>query len=179
MANVSASSMGATSEDEPSLTASAIVAPDVKCGSHILRIDGYSRTKGIGNGKFIASEAFVVGGHRWRLLYYPNSPLLSDSDWIYIYLYIDDTTADEVKASFTISLLDHDGNVVPSYSKSCPMYSFSNSHGAKRLGRALITRSDLEGSDYLKDDVFSVRCDVTVSKEVFTKAFPVSEVRRG
>ena len=36
-------------------SASAIVAMALK-GSQVLKIDGYSRTKGLGNGKFIKSD---------------------------------------------------------------------------------------------------------------------------
>jgi speckle-type POZ protein len=164
--------MGATSDE---LTASAIVAPAVS-GSHILRIDGYSRTKGLGNAKFISSETFSVGGHRWCLKYCPDSHGSEDSDWISVFLHLDDTTVDEVKAAFEISLLDKHGNRVPSFSKSSPLCSFSSCQCTK--GYELIKRSDLEGSVYLKDDVFTVRCDVTVAKEIFTMALPISEVSR-
>ncbi|XBI12546.1 hypothetical protein VPH35_139403 [Triticum aestivum] len=141
---------------EPSLSASAIVAPAVS-GSHVLRIDGYSLTKGLGNGKYIASEAFAVGGHRWRLLYYPDSLDSNDSDWISVMLHCDQADdLDEVKAKFTMSLLDQHGN---------PCLA---------TGYDLIKRSELEGSVYLKGDRFSVRCDVTVAKEIFTKAIPVT-----
>jgi speckle-type POZ protein len=175
--NAFASSVGAASGGEPSLTASAIVAPAVS-GSHILRIEGYSRTKGLGNGKFIASETFSVGGHRWCLRYYPDSYSFTNSDWIFVSLVLDDTTVDQVKARFKISLLDRDGNPVPSYSKHSPLCSFSSSQCRKGFGYHLIKRSELEGSVYLEDDVFSVRCDVTVATEIFTRAISVSEVRR-
>lgn len=133
-------------DGEPSLSASAIVAPAVS-GSHVLRIDGYSLTKGLGNGKYIASEAFAVGRHRWRLLYYPDSLDSNDSDWISVMLHCDHTDdLDEVKAKFTMSLLDQDGNPVPSYSKTSPLCSFSGSQSARvATGYDLIKRSELEG----------------------------------
>jgi hypothetical protein len=62
-----------TRSGSSALTASAIVALVDGSGSHILRIDGYSSTKGLGNGNYIASEMFTVGGHRWCLYYYPDS----------------------------------------------------------------------------------------------------------
>jgi hypothetical protein len=40
-----------------------------------------------------------------------------------------------------------------------------------------IKRSDLERSAYLKDDLLSVRCDVTVVRKIFTKA--IAEVLGG
>jgi speckle-type POZ protein len=179
MSNGSAISMGATSEDAPSLTASAIVAPAVS-GSHILRIEGYSRTKGLGNGKFITSETFSIGGHRWHLKYYPDSRDSKDSDLISIFLHLDHAAdRKEVRAIFTISLLDQDGNKVPSYSKSSMLYCSFSAGRQGTMGYDLIKRSELEGSAaYLKDDAFSVRCDVTVAKEIFTKAIPVTGVGR-
>jgi speckle-type POZ protein len=82
----------------------------------------------------------------------------------------------------TISLLDHDGNMVSSHTKSSPaVRSFSRQGANSTWGyNEFIRRSDLEESVYLKDDVFSIRCDVTVAaKEIFTKAIPAPAVRRG
>lgn len=179
MSNATASAVAARSGDEPSLSASAIVAKVV--GSHILRIDGYSYTKGLGNSKFITSETFTVGGHRWCLKYYPDGSDKNYPDWISVFLRLDHTNVDEVKAKFSISLLDQDGNPVPSYSRHSGMCTFSFKQGANNAEwgyNDFIRRSDLEGSVYLKDDVFSVRCDVTVVN-IFTKAIPVPAVRRG
>nr|XP_020193907.1 BTB/POZ and MATH domain-containing protein 5-like [Aegilops tauschii subsp. strangulata] len=156
----------------PSLTASAIVAA-AESGSHILRVDGYSLTKGLGNGKYVASEAFAAGGHSWRLLYYPDSLNSSDSDWISVVLLLDRTDLDEVKARFTISLLDQGGSKVPSHSTTSTPRTFTARKGARRaLGYRLVRRNDLERSVWLKDDCFSVRCDITVAKEIFTMAVP-------
>ena len=63
---------------------------------------------------------------------------------------------------YQISLLDLDGNAVP----SCSMASgtpckFSGQQGQ---GGALVERKVLEGSGYLKNDAFSVRCDITIAE---------------
>jgi speckle-type POZ protein len=180
MSNSYAACVGAGGE--PPVTASAIVAQAV--GSHILRVDGYSHTKGLGNGKCIVSEKFAVGGHSWYLSYYPDGAGLSSSDWISVFLHFDHTNSDDAKTKFTISLLDHHGNIVLSHSRTSGLRSFSAS-GRQGTNSALgfnefIRRSELEESDYLKDDVFSIKCDVTVAaKEIFTKAIPVPAVRRG
>ncbi|KAM0824525.1 hypothetical protein ACQ4PT_070145 [Festuca glaucescens] len=100
-----------TSSVSPALTASAIVAPVVGSGSHILRIDGYSATKGLGSGNHIASETFAAGGHRWCLRYYPDSfSHRNSSDSICIALYLAPADIDQVEAKFTISLLYQTGN---------------------------------------------------------------------
>ncbi|XP_020191715.2 BTB/POZ and MATH domain-containing protein 3-like [Aegilops tauschii subsp. strangulata] len=174
MSNTAASAVASRSGDEPSLTASSIVAKVV--GSHILRIDGYSYTKELGTS--ITSEMFTVGGHRWCLRYYPDGNGKNYSDWISVFLRLDHTNVNEVKAKFRISLLDQDGNPVPSYSRQSGTCTFSLKQGANNAEWGcfdFIKRSNLEGSVYLNDDVFSVRCDVTV---VNTKAIPVPAVRR-
>jgi speckle-type POZ protein len=116
MSNAFASSVGAGGGEQ---SASAIVGQDV--GSHVLRIDGYSYTKRLGNGKSITSASFTVGGHRWCLKYYPNGMNERYSDWISVYLCLDNTEVDEVKAKVTISLLDREGNPVPSYIHHCKL----------------------------------------------------------
>ncbi|EAZ18240.1 hypothetical protein OsJ_33781 [Oryza sativa Japonica Group] len=40
--------------------------------SHLVRIDGYSRTKNLRRGRFIEAMNFTVGGHRWFIRFYPN-----------------------------------------------------------------------------------------------------------
>ncbi|XBI40715.1 hypothetical protein VPH35_125275 [Triticum aestivum] len=180
MSNASTSSVGDISVDEPPLTASAIVAPPIMSGSHILCIDGYSRTTGLGSSKYISSETFTVGGHHWCLRYYPDGLgyCPNRSDWISFMLHCDLTNPDQgVKARVTISLLDLDGNRVPSHSTGSMAWTFCDRHGEAGAGFPLIKRSRLEGSPYLKDDVFCVRCDISVTK-IFTKAVAVSDVGR-
>jgi hypothetical protein len=42
-----------------------------------IKVDGYSRTKGLGNGKYTSSQTFDVGGHSWCLLYICTSPTVA------------------------------------------------------------------------------------------------------
>ncbi|KAM3213961.1 hypothetical protein ACQJBY_066406 [Aegilops geniculata] len=148
--------------------ASAIVAPAVS-GSHVVKIDGYSRIKGLGNGKCIASESFTIGGHPWCMLYYPDGCQTEDADWISIFLcHTDRTDASEVKAEFKMSLLDQDRQPVALRGRC--IHTFSSKEYEYTWGfRQFIKRKDLEESPYLKDDVFSIRFDVTVSKKIFTE----------
>lgn len=146
--------------------ASAIVAQAVS-GSHVVKIDGYSRTKGLGNGKHIASESFTIGGHQWCMHFYPDGYRTEDADWISIFLcHTDRTDASEVKVEFKMSLLDQNrqpvalrGRCIHTFSSKAYTWGFYQ----------FIRRKDLEESPYLKDDVFSIRWDVTVSKKIFTE----------
>ncbi|KAI4989840.1 hypothetical protein ZWY2020_038203 [Hordeum vulgare] len=142
MSNPFVSTAGATRR----LSASTIVAPVVGSGSHVLRVEGYSHTKGLGNGKFVASESFTVGGHQWCLQYYPDS-----------------STSDNL-----IRLLDKEGNPSPSCTCTFRRRTFTIGKQAPSGFDLVIRRRDLEESGYLKGDVFSVACDVTVVKKITT-----------
>ncbi|KAI4995066.1 hypothetical protein ZWY2020_034969 [Hordeum vulgare] len=171
----------------PWQTASAIVArPLPVSGSHVLKVDGYSRTKSVVNGKGVTSETFLVGRHRWYLRYFPDGHSAGQAGWISIYLYLvhTDSVDDQVHARCKITLLDQDGEPVPAHgtdSQTC--HAFSSNTGPWGCPQ-LITRKDLEESLYLKDDVFSVRCEITVPREIFTEpisllvAAPPSDMHR-
>ncbi|XP_047084527.1 BTB/POZ and MATH domain-containing protein 2-like [Lolium rigidum] len=153
------SSDGKNSGDARSSSSSAIVAKTV-VGSHDLKIKGYCLTKRLGNGKFITSETFAVGGHRWYLRYYPNGWRSSDIGWVSFILFLDDNDASGVTAEYKVTLLDQHGNPVPLYMKGTRK-TFS-SKKAPENSHAIISHRELERSVYLKDDVFSIRCDLTL-----------------
>ncbi|XBI02950.1 hypothetical protein VPH35_131436 [Triticum aestivum] len=173
MSNPFASCGGATR-----LTASTIVAAVVVSGSHVLRVEGYSHTKGLWNGKFVASESFAVGGHRWCLQYYPDSSSSDNSDSVTISLNLVSSNLGYVEATYTISFLDQEGNPSPSCTCTFRQHKFTVGKQTSSGFDLVIRRSDLEESGYLKDDAFSVACDVTVVKKIITKAIPASEARR-
>ncbi|CAL4925036.1 unnamed protein product [Urochloa decumbens] len=90
---------------KPSRSSSAIVA-DTSSGYHILRIDGYSRTKGIPTGKCLVSRPFIVGGHRWCIRYYPNGSSSQDADYISLFVALDETVTKAVKAQLQFRFID-------------------------------------------------------------------------
>ncbi|KAK1648213.1 hypothetical protein QYE76_066018 [Lolium multiflorum] len=159
MSNTAPSSDGNNGGGAPTRSSSAIVAEAV-AGSHDLKIKGYSLTKGFSAGRSIKSETFTVGGHRWCLRYYPNGCCLSDAGSISFILFLDDDVDSEVTAQFKVSLLDPDGKLVSSYSTGTR--KTLSKRGSPKDSHAIIQHKDLEKSVYLKDDFFSVRCDLTV-----------------
>ncbi|XBJ03881.1 hypothetical protein VPH35_022928 [Triticum aestivum] len=163
MSNSRASSHGASGgmAVTPSMSASAIVAKAAS-GSHVLKIDGYSRTKGLGAGKFITSRSFLVGGHRWCLRYYPDSHYNTTAydNCISIVLCLDPSEAGEV------SLLDEEGHPVPRYVREIrPCWTLSG----KREPPV----------SKLFDDAFSVRCDITMVMGIVTEDVVVPSAERG
>jgi speckle-type POZ protein len=144
-------------------TYSSIVAEAVS-GSHVLKIDGYSRTKELlQNGTCAASIASSVGGHGWIIKYYPNGDRKEDADFISLYLALDSSDAKDVKAKFRVSLLGKDDAPVSSYSFNT-IRTFSSKSSGWGFPQ-FIKRGNLEGSVHLRDDCFIIRCLITVVKE--------------
>ena len=151
-----------------SVSAYGIVVQVVK-GSHVHKIDGYSRIKGLGNDRFITSDPFDVDGHPRVIRYFPDGDYMKPSGWIGFFLYLNHNPGTEVEATWEFSLLDRVG--VPSYrSRHDTVRTFNQEDG---WGCAkFIKRKTREESDYLKDDCFRVRCDVNVSTAVRTGSIP-------
>ncbi|KAJ1276466.1 hypothetical protein BS78_05G217000 [Paspalum vaginatum] len=153
------------------LTASAIVAEAVT-GSHVLEIKGYSLSKGLGNGKFVRSSTFSVGGHRWCIRYFPDCQTSDCADWISVFLVLDHAADDsvDVKAQFQFSVLDNINEPVPRFRQRSLMAS---SFSAKNRSWGYIKfaeRKTLEESVYVKDDCLRIKCDITVTKNIRTEA---------
>ncbi|CAL4933544.1 unnamed protein product [Urochloa decumbens] len=153
---------------DDSHSASAIVAVEAAAGSHLLHVEGYSRTTGVPNGQSIKSRPFKIGGCSWRVWYYPNGGRSNYADYISVFLAIDETVAQPVKAKATFSLLDPAGRPVASHTRTTSMYHYSaggSGHGFDDF----IKREFLEKSVYIKDDGIKIRCDVNISEEIHTE----------
>ncbi|KAF0894909.1 hypothetical protein E2562_004909 [Oryza meyeriana var. granulata] len=158
--------------DVPEPSRSSIVVKAVS-RSHVLKVEGYAGSKGLGVGVCIKSGSFDVGGHDWCIRYYPDGDRhlsFGEDDWIGIFLYLCGTVVGEVKAKFTISLLDQDDEQpVPAHSLCCARVNTFSTTSEKTRTRGFplfMERKTLEESPYLRDDSFLLRCDVTVVKEI-------------
>ncbi|CAL4979804.1 unnamed protein product [Urochloa decumbens] len=150
----------------PGLSRSTIAVQEVT-GSHVLTVDGYTKTKCLAAGQFFRSVTFAAAGYQWSIKYYPNGCTAEDAGYISLFLELDQTTltAPDVKARYSFSLLDTKGKPVTSYSYiSRSTYSFfkgSPSRGWYQFIKAKV----LEQSAYLCKDSFRVWIDITVLKE--------------
>jgi speckle-type POZ protein len=72
---------------------------------HVFEIHGYSLHKELGAGKFIQSAAFTVGGHKWRIRFYPGGREEESEHYVSVYLELLSKTA-EVTALFSFWLVD-------------------------------------------------------------------------
>ncbi|CAN6381821.1 unnamed protein product [Urochloa humidicola] len=160
------SSSSAADADNSGCTST--IAAETSTGWQVVKVKGYTQSRGVlGPGKFIESRSFTVGGHTWCIKYYPDGFDRDSKDWIsvYLYLYRSGSRDDSVKALFKISLLDQDGKpVVEHMFQSGEARTFSVIGGSQLMGfRYFMKRYGvLERSSYLKDDCFSIGCEVTV-----------------
>ncbi|KAM3278802.1 hypothetical protein ACQJBY_046219 [Aegilops geniculata] len=140
--------------------------------SYVLKVDGYSRAKALfENGQCVNSDPFSVGGHDWAVLYYPNGNSDDCTDFISLFLCLESADAEDVKAKFTFSVLDENGEPVPSYSRTFPMDTFLSKGDNWGYGD-FMEKADLEASGHIRDDCLTIRCDVTVIHSQETRIPP-------
>uniref|UniRef100_N1QR22 Protein roadkill n=1 Tax=Aegilops tauschii TaxID=37682 RepID=N1QR22_AEGTA len=148
--------------------------------SFVLKVDGYSRIKELlRNGQFLTSTPFSVGGHNWAVKYYPNGSGKDYADFISLFLFLESAHGEDVKAKYAFSVLDKNGEAVPSMSRtSFPATCFSMKYPSWGYN-AFIKKADVEGSVHLKNDCLTIRCDVNV-KEIMSEetSVPPSDLHR-
>ncbi|CAM0876830.1 unnamed protein product [Alopecurus aequalis] len=133
-----------------------------KEGSFVLKIDGYWRAKSLlKNGERATSAPFSVGGHSWAVRFYPNGNSKAYANFISLFLCLNSADAEDVKAKFTISVLDKNGDLVPSFSGTVPLRNFTSREPAWGY-HDFFKKAELEKSEHLIDDCLTIRCDVTV-----------------
>ncbi|CAM0948547.1 unnamed protein product [Alopecurus aequalis] len=144
------------------------VDPGTDSGHHLLVVKDYSHTLlEIPNGEGIGAGPFMVGGHQCYISYCPNGGDRSCADFISLYLYLDGLGTEEVvKVRFVFSFVDQVDYQKPIYICATKTYSFStqDSWGSIKF----IKRDALERSAYLKDDCFTIRCDIMVCNDLKT-----------
>lgn len=138
-------------------------------GSHEFKITGYSLSKGIGSGKYIASETFMVGGYLWAIYFYPDGKSAEDNA-SYVSLFIAlASEGTDVRALFELTLLDQSGRgrhkVHTHFGRTLESGPYSLKYRGSMWGyKRFYKRTSLETSDYLKDDCLLIRCTVGVVK---------------
>ncbi|CAN6283244.1 unnamed protein product [Urochloa humidicola] len=179
----------ASGRHEPSRSASAsTVVANNAAGYHDLKIDGYSSIKdGIPVGMPIQSSPFSVGGHRWRISFFPNGKNTARTanfgcvrfSCVALFLFLDEDVAEPVTAQFKFSIVREErtsffGNRKRTekklWSDSALVNSFGSRTGCRSPGG--LNKSTV-GSYVTKQGSLTVRCDVVVFKE-FVAEEPVS-----
>ncbi|XP_009347696.1 BTB/POZ and MATH domain-containing protein 2 [Pyrus x bretschneideri] len=162
------SSSSPASSPPPTTTASTSITETVN-GTHHFKINGYSLSKGIGIGKYIASDTFNVGGFSWAIYFYPDGKSVEDNA-AYVSLFIAlASEGTDVRALFELTLLDQSGNerhkVHSHFGRTLDSGPYTLKYRGSMWGyKRFFKRTSLETSDYLKDDCLSVNCMVGVVK---------------
>ena len=104
--NPSSSTTASTSP--PPVTTSTSITETVN-GTHDFKITGYSLSKGIGIGKYVASDILLVGGYAWAIYFYPDGKSVEDNA-TYVSLFIAlASEGTDVRALFELTLMDQSG----------------------------------------------------------------------
>ncbi|GKV35360.1 hypothetical protein SLEP1_g43637 [Rubroshorea leprosula] len=156
-------------------------------GWHEFKISGFSLAKGIGIGKFIASDSFVVGGYSWAIYFYPDGKSVEDNA-AYVSLFIAlASEGTDVRALFELTLLDQSGKdnhkVHSHFGRALESGPYSLKYRGSMWGyKRFFKRTLLETSDFLKDDCLSISCCVGVVKsqtegpKIYSIAVPPSDI---
>ncbi|KAG5416467.1 hypothetical protein IGI04_004034 [Brassica rapa subsp. trilocularis] len=158
-------------------------------GTHEFKISGYSLIKGMGVGKYVASETFTLGGYSWAIYFYPDGKSPEDNS-VYVSLFIAlASEGADVRALFELTLVDQSGNerhkVHSHFGRTLESGPYTLKYRGSMWGyKRFFKRSLLESSDYLKDNCLLVRCCVGLVKSrtegprSYNIPVPVSEFGR-
>ncbi|XP_052185580.1 BTB/POZ and MATH domain-containing protein 2-like [Diospyros lotus] len=179
-------SSSSSAPSPPAITTSTSITETVN-GSHQFKIAGYSLSKGIGIGKYVASDTFVVGGYAWAIYFYPDGKSLEDNA-AYVSLFIAlASEGTDVRALFELTLLDQSGRdrhkVHSHFGRPLESGPYTLKYRGSMWGyKRFFKRTLLETSDYLKDDCLLVRCSVgvvgsyTEGPKIYTIPVPPSNI---
>ncbi|XP_022761953.1 BTB/POZ and MATH domain-containing protein 2-like isoform X1 [Durio zibethinus] len=158
-----------TSSSPTSSSTSSTSRTETVNGSHQFKIKGYSLAKGMGVGKYIASDTFMVGGYEWAIYFYPDGKSAEDNA-SYVSLFIAlASEGTDVRALFELTLLDQSGKghhkVHSHFGRMLESGPYTLKYRGSMWGyKRFFKRTLLETSDYLKDDCLSISCCVGVVK---------------
>uniref|UniRef100_A0ACD6A1Q6 Uncharacterized protein n=1 Tax=Avena sativa TaxID=4498 RepID=A0ACD6A1Q6_AVESA len=143
---------------------SVATASAAEQSSHVVKIHGYSRAKMLlETGKYVKSTPFSVGGYNWFIKYYPHGYQIHGCTSIYLAL--DSSDGKDLMVEARVSLLGKDGEPVPTYNHTSSGHIFPSKSSSREILLNSIGHENLEKSVHLRDDCFSIRCDVTIFKD--------------
>ncbi|PPD98358.1 hypothetical protein GOBAR_DD04607 [Gossypium barbadense] len=141
----------------------------------------------MGVGKYMASDAFMVGGYEWAIYFYPDGKSAEDNA-TYVSLFIAlASEGTDVRALFELTLLDQSGKdrhkVHSHFGRMLESGPYTLKYRGSMWGyKRFFKRTLLGTSDYLKDDCLSIRCCVGVVKshtegpKIYSITVPPSDI---
>ncbi|KAK4491279.1 hypothetical protein RD792_002015, partial [Penstemon davidsonii] len=160
--------------EAPNSTRSISKTAPVK-GSHTLEIHGFSFTKGMGVGNSISSDTFLVGGHLWKIQFYPDGKTVRDDNYVSFFITLVSKKCEEnVRVWFEYLLLDESGNKwyrtrncfkMMEKDTQCMVGQYTLHDAHRTIGyEDFYKRTKLESSQFVKDDCLTIQCTVGVLK---------------
>ncbi|KAF3945599.1 hypothetical protein CMV_028041 [Castanea mollissima] len=105
----SSSSSSSLSWSTPTPMTTSTSMTETVNGSHLFNISGYSLSKGIGIGNYVASDTFTAGYYSWAIYFYPDGKKVQyDAPYVSLFIVLVSEGSD-VRALFELKLLDQSG----------------------------------------------------------------------
>ncbi|KAF7022718.1 hypothetical protein CFC21_035383 [Triticum aestivum] len=135
-------------------------------GEHWFKISDYSIHRGMGVGCYIESSWFTIGGHYWRLHYYPDGYSEDGKGDMVVGLELMELCGKEFpsRVSSTISLFYW---ATKRFSLSSSVAMSANLRDLSHFVTHNINRGKMEASEYIVDDRLTIKCIVTIIKEPY------------
>ncbi|XBJ20532.1 hypothetical protein VPH35_011346 [Triticum aestivum] len=109
-------------------------------------------------------RSFSAGGYRWALKLCPNGDRMETAGFISVFLVLQEDVALPLNVHWQFSFVDQVDQQEPAHIRAAYTGDFSKSgHGWGC--RRFIIREDLEKSEHLKNDCFTIRCDFIIVSE--------------
>ncbi|WVZ94436.1 hypothetical protein U9M48_040327 [Paspalum notatum var. saurae] len=159
--NFSSQMAAAPAPERPMTRTSSTHIAETAQGTHAFEV---AEESGLGAGTCVTSDTFAVGGHDWRVRFYPRGVDAPSQDYVAVFLdLVSRKGVDvEVQVLFEFRLLDWDtGAFSPMLSRTIKM---SNAARVPWGSNAFMRRGLLE-STFLQDDRILMECEVTVVKQ--------------
>uniref|UniRef100_A0A8R7K6W2 Uncharacterized protein n=1 Tax=Triticum urartu TaxID=4572 RepID=A0A8R7K6W2_TRIUA len=118
-------------------------------------------------GVHITGRSFTAGGYRWALKFYPNGARVEDAGFISVYLVLDEDVARPVKVHRQFSLVRQVHMQELARIRATDAFDFSR-RGIGSGRRRFVKKEDLENSEHLKGDLFTIRCDFIIAEAAAT-----------
>ncbi|CAM0871408.1 unnamed protein product [Alopecurus aequalis] len=149
----------------PTWASTAAVTTVEHVGYHLLEIVGYSRAKGMPAGYSLTSRPFMIGGYRWLLQVCPNNYTPQNADFMAVSFGLVQDVARPVKVQAAISFVDEVERQDPGYLRSTMPIIHVPSRAFVYYTRFSSREEELEKSEHLKSDSFTIRLDLIVIEE--------------
>lgn len=146
-------------------TVSAGLTPRVLgTGSHLFQMDGYSIAKRVPTGTGFKSTTFTVGGYRWVLYLYPNGALENEG-FMSVFLVLLEVVKNIIRLQFELSFIDEVEKQDPAHIRTRQVIDLISSNYGVGYHK-FIALEALENSKHLKEDRFTIRCDLLVTERL-------------